>query len=310
MDLELFNGLPIELRYVITNYDPAALFQILSKAELIKCDWFRLVKMNFSLDYERDKCAREEIMEVYVDNCYEEKSEIAYGKHHIIIRLKDGTFLARGMNSHGQLGIRKCSEMIGRFEEIKGIGANIDRVICGAYYTIVKLTDGTLMGSGDNTSGQLGLGDELCRCEFEVISGIPKNIRNVVCGDSSVIILLTDGTLMGSGFNEYGELGLGDYLPRNRFTEIPGIPKNIVAEVIFATYCTIIRLTDGRLLRSGLATGGGMKGNLFQEIANIPKNVAKVISGAYSTIIRLTNGILMGWATIVLENWVSERSEP
>ncbi|AYV82699.1 MAG: chromosome condensation regulator [Hyperionvirus sp.] len=392
MDINsLVKALPIDLVFIVTNYDPGVLFRVLGESELVKFDWFKLIRMNFSMIYGRDSCTNEEMMGVYLDNCDNARGKIAcgafitfvmlrdcllgcgkvhcerkattlekvvygeikkkkliggikWGRGHAIYRLMDGTLMGGGDNGFGQLGLGddKPKKLL---HKIGGIGKNIADVACGYNYTIVRLTDGTLMGCGLNTSGELGLGDQRNRYFFDKIQGIGdveevvcgayhtiirlrngtimgcgrngcgqlgtgdyflrksfveigKDIAEVKCGRGHTVIRLTDGTLMGCGENLSGQLGFGDYKDRNVFEVIRGIPKNI-AEITCVMVQTIIRLTDGTLMATG-SNGSGQLGlgddrdrNMFEEIKGIPKNIAKVISGFTHTIIQTTNGTLM-----------------
>ncbi|AYV84128.1 MAG: chromosome condensation regulator [Hyperionvirus sp.] len=223
--------------------------------------------------------------------------EMAYGRNHTIIRLLDGTLMGCGYNEYGQLGMghyRTTPEL--EFITISELPTNIVQVIAIYDWTILRLSDGTLMSCGDNRFGNLGLGDTITRNTFSKIHGIPKNIAKVTSVQNHTIIRLTDGTLMVCGENDDGQLGVGDYLPRHSFVKIKEIPKNI-EEVICNPYHTIIRLTDGTLMHSGADIGeidSYRIKNKFTEIKNIPKNIAKIISGRFHTIIMLTDGTLMG----------------
>ncbi|AYV83803.1 MAG: hypothetical protein Hyperionvirus11_76, partial [Hyperionvirus sp.] len=55
------------------------------------------------------------------------------------------------------------------------------------------------MGCGYNGFGQLGFSDYTRRNIFEELTGIPKNIVEVICGDYHTIIRSGDGTLMSCG---------------------------------------------------------------------------------------------------------------
>ncbi|AYV82694.1 MAG: chromosome condensation regulator [Hyperionvirus sp.] len=339
--MDLVKPLPIDLQYIVTNYDPGVLFRILCKSELVKYDWFKLIWMNFGIRYDRDLCTNEEIMRVYYDYCFREKAKIACGEYstivrlddgrlmtcgrlglgdysnrcvlseikgvpkniaevvcsynHVIIMLTDGTLMGCGENTYGQLGLGDNNNRI-LFCEIKGVGKNIAKVCCGYYATMIMLTDGTLLSCGFNGYGYLGLGDRRDRNLFEEVPGIPKNIVDVVCGIAHTIILLTDGTLMVCGSNSHGQLGMGDSLARKRFEVISGIPKNI-AEVICADCHSIIRLTNGTLMSCGFNKNGqigfGDKKNRFSEIVGMPKNVVKIVCSVYGTMILLDDGVVM-----------------
>ncbi|AYV82747.1 MAG: chromosome condensation regulator [Hyperionvirus sp.] len=294
----LIKALPKELQYMVTNYDPTVLFCILSKSELTEYDWFKLIRMNFSLCYQRDECTNEEIMEVYLNECYNgNKSMIFQGEYYTIVRLNECTLMSSGYNYVGQLGLGDHRDRYG-FQKISGINIPIVEVACGKDFIVIRLMDGTLMGCGCNESGQLGFGDYKNRNKFEEIKNIGKNIVEVKCAYSYTIIRFGDGILMGCGSNEHGQLGLGDRLKRNVFEKIDSVPKNIV-EVISGTFNVIVRLTDGTLMATGYNDHGelglGDKRNRygFVKVGGIGKNIAKVFTGCCNTAILLTDGTLL-----------------
>ncbi|AYV82571.1 MAG: chromosome condensation regulator [Hyperionvirus sp.] len=294
--LSRIKNLPTDLQYKITNYDPRTLF-ILPKIILSKYDWFKLIKMNFSLTYDKKTSTNEQIMKVYWENCISEKIKIVYGYRHIIIILSDGTLMGSGANACGQLGVGDYKSK-NIFTEIRGIGKNIAEVVCGYAHTIIRLTDGRLLGCGDNLYGQLGLGNNDNRSQFVEIKNIPRNITKVTCGYYDTFIRLTDGTLMSCGINGYVNRDVGRF-ERNIFQTIEGIPKNIV-EVQGGHSHVIVRLADGKLIASGNSLYAGLNikeehtGSKFLEIPGIPKNIAEVACGISYSIIRLTDGTLMG----------------
>ncbi|AYV82698.1 MAG: chromosome condensation regulator [Hyperionvirus sp.] len=287
--------LPVDLLYMIANYEPRMLFLISSESEIVRYDWFKLIRMNFGLSFCREDATNEEVMGVYRDFCVSEEF-VECGEYCTFVRV-DGKLMGCGGNGMGQLGV---GDNVDRkwFEEIPGIPTNIVEVVCGWYYTIIRLVDGTLMGTGSNEHGQLGLGDVAQTELFVKIGGIAKNVAKVICGSSHTIIVLTDGGLMGCGLNDCGQLGFGDYKNRTVFEEIRGIPRN-VATVNCGWDHTIIRMRDGTLMSSGcnqygeLGLGDYQERILFQEIRGIPKNVAEVTCGPSNTFIRLTNGVVM-----------------
>ncbi|AYV84064.1 MAG: chromosome condensation regulator [Hyperionvirus sp.] len=365
----LFEGLPIELQYIVGSYDHLVFFRIFPISELLaKYDWFKLMRVNFGLSYSKGDATNKEMMAVYYNKCRYRKSGIACGAFHTIVRVdggtlmgagdgyngqfgkgmyhigykekmfmeikvagvkdimeviagdfytiirrKNGILMSCGLSVHGSLGLGEKFYKSNLFQEIPGIPKNIVEVKGGQNHVIIRLTDGTLMGCGCNTYGQLGLGDYVSRYSFVEIPGIAKNVSSVICGRNNTIIKLTDGTLLVCGYNDWGQLGLGFNKNINIFEEVKGIPKNI-AEVVCGGLHTIIRLTDGTLMSSGfnnygeLGNGDTQSRNLFEEIRGIPKNIAEVACGSVSTIIRLTNGKLMACGHLCGESVISDRS--
>ena len=78
------------------------------------------------------------------------------GSYHTIVQMTDGTLWGCGYNNFGQLGNNTNIDSTTLVQMINGTGKTPDTVSCGADYTIVKMTDGTLYSCGNNNYGQLG----------------------------------------------------------------------------------------------------------------------------------------------------------
>ncbi|AYV82540.1 MAG: chromosome condensation regulator [Hyperionvirus sp.] len=224
--------------------------------------------------------------------------KVICSEKHTIIKLRDGRLMSCGFNRGGQLGLGD-NYYRNTFNEIKGVGSNVVEVSCGGEFSVVRLRDGGLMSCGRNVHGELGVGDNRDRNVFSKIDDIGGNIVEVICSSCYCIIRLADGTLMGCGGNFYGQLGLGDDLARNVFCEIKGIPKNIVEVICCNSNLRIfIRLTDGTLMCSGfndcgqLGLGDYLNRSRFCKITGI-KNVREIMTGLDHTIIRLMDGTIM-----------------
>lgn len=137
--ISLIDALPIDLLYVVSNYDPAVVF--LKNYPLGKYDWFKLVRLNFGFVFERDLCTNEEMMNVYVENCFRDRSQIVSGGQcHVVIRLPGGRLMSSGNNEFGQLGLGD-NDHRNFFSEIGGITGDVVDVVCGRFYTVVRLKE-------------------------------------------------------------------------------------------------------------------------------------------------------------------------
>ena len=229
-------------------------------------------------------------------------SEIIQGKYHTVIKLCDGRLWVSGDNEHGQLGLGDFKHRY-KFEEIKSAPKNISRVICGARSTSIILDDGSLLRCGKNNYGELGTGDNLNKNTFQEIKHILGDIDKVVESFHFTIIKLTDGTLLSCGYNENGQLGHGDDLCRNVFTEIKSIPKNI-ADVVCSDTHIIIRLTSGTLMSCGSNIYGQLghsdykSRNSFELVTGISSRVSQISCGDSHTMIKTvdTSGMETLWA--------------
>ena len=122
---------------------------------------------------------------------------MGYSEHSLILK-NDGTLLGCGCNDHGQLGLGDNTNR-NTFTQVTTNANDIKQVYCGGYHTLILKNDGTLWGCGDNSYGQLGLGDTANRNTFTQITTNAYDIKSVYCGDYHTLILKNDGTLWGCG---------------------------------------------------------------------------------------------------------------
>lgn len=139
----------------------------------------------------------------------DEARHVSCGLFHTMILTREHLF-ACGSNKKGQLGVASFTSMMREPKAMYPVRVEIKNVLsvtCGAEYTMVLTNDG-LFGCGDNSKGQLGLGDTKDRQE---LTRIPiENVLSVACGVNHTFILTSDGILFVCGDNSYGQLGLGD----------------------------------------------------------------------------------------------------
>ena len=143
----------------------------------------------------------------------------------------DNKLYVWGRNSYGILGLGSASLTI--YEEPQYVADDVADVFTSPYdYEIVFLlmTDGTLRSAGDVTYGAQGQGiisggSILTYTDITTENKIPiSNVSKIVIGGtngfSSSAMLKNDGTVMVSGYNGEGQLGLGDTETRTYFEQI------------------------------------------------------------------------------------------
>ena len=113
------------------------------------------------------------------------------------------------------------------------------------------------------------------------------------------LILKNNGTLWGTGYNEFGELDLGDTNSRTTFTQIT-TNANDIKQIYCGHYHTLILKNDGTLWGCGRNTEGQLglgdttNRKTFTEITTNADNVKSVYCGGYHTFILENDGTLWG----------------
>ncbi|MDA8417704.1 MAG: fibronectin type III domain-containing protein [Desulfobacteraceae bacterium] len=128
------------------------------------------------------------------------------GSNFTLALLNDGTVLAWGDNSSGQLGDGSTvSHLIPK--AVPGLN-NVQALAAGKLHALALLADGTVRAWGDNSAGQLGLGNN---APAKVLSPaqVPGlgQIQALSAGGGCSLALASDGTVWAWGFGSYGQLG-------------------------------------------------------------------------------------------------------
>jgi alpha-tubulin suppressor-like RCC1 family protein len=111
---------------------------------------------------------------------------IAGGDLHSYARTSEGRVLAWGNNSIGQLG---DGTFFGQLLPVQtsGLDANVKMVSAGNSFSLALKEDGTVLGWGDNSSGQLGDGTTTGKIEPVEVStlGIGSGVKVISAGFKS-----------------------------------------------------------------------------------------------------------------------------
>jgi alpha-tubulin suppressor-like RCC1 family protein len=140
---------------------------------------------------------------------------IAAGDRYSVALLDNGTVVAWGANTNGQLGDVSttgpetcdpgaCSKIPVVVSGLSGVTA----IAGGAFHVLALRDDGTVMAWGWNGFGQLGDGTAEDSDEPVAVSGL-SDVKAVTAGYYHSAALLADGTVVTWGSNQFGQLGDG-----------------------------------------------------------------------------------------------------
>ena len=101
---------------------------------------------------------------------------------------------------------------------------NVRQIACGRRHTFIIKNDGSVWSCGYNSQGQLGLGtsDTNAHSTFtQVTTNINNDVHRMFCNFSHhSFIIKSDGTIWTCGYNNTGQLGLGDTTAKTTFTQV------------------------------------------------------------------------------------------
>jgi alpha-tubulin suppressor-like RCC1 family protein len=178
----------------------------------------------------------------------------------------------------------------------------------------LALTDqGTVLGWGDNTFGQLGTSAPRVAKLPVLITGAGKapltGVRGIAIGGQHSVALLGNGHVVSWGRNEVNQLGDGTSTGRNVPQQVligPGRPLTDAIEISSAEKHTLALLKDGSVVGWGRNNGGqlgdgSLKTRAFATTvrgrATDPKllGVQHIVAGEGYSVAVLQNGIIMTW---------------
>ena len=217
------------------------------------------------------------------------------GGNYTIILKNDNTLWGCGANNRGQLGLGDTNNRV----VLTKITDDVKLVGCGYEHTIILKNDGTLWGCGYNAHGDLGLGDDTDRVTFTQITTNADNIKSIYSGSNHILILKNDNTLWGCGYNEHGQLGLGNTTDKTVLTKIITNANNIKSVYCGGPYTFILK-NDGTLWACGkndcgqLGLGDTTNRSIFTIIGINSGNIRKIYCGYYYVSILKNDGTLWG----------------
>jgi E3 ubiquitin-protein ligase HERC3 len=152
---------------------------------------------------------------------------IAAGAFHTCVLLDTAALKCWGNNAYGQLGLGNTADRGANQNQMGdnlpavnlGTGRTAKSIVAGGFHTCALLDNDTVKCWGNNTQGELGLGDVMARGGSPnsigdnlpaVDLGTSRVAKLLALGSSYSCALLDNGTVKCWGFNNGGQLGVGD----------------------------------------------------------------------------------------------------
>lgn len=239
---------------------------------------------------------------------------LATGLSHIVALCSDGTLVAWGNNSYGQLGnAGNVSSLLPVAVNTAGVlsGKAVVAISAGDYYTAALCSDGTVTTWGRNNSGQLGRGGTVSSnvpvevTQTGTLAG--RTVLAISAGPSHALALCADGGIVGWGLNGSGQLG--DNSTTNR-TE----PVELAREGLLAWH-PAVAISAGNSHGLALTTlgepvswGGGGLGDGTNLSSSTPvavktdgvlsgKSVSDISAGISHSLALCSDGLLVSWGS-------------
>jgi alpha-tubulin suppressor-like RCC1 family protein len=231
-----------------------------------------------------------------------------YNSANILFIKNDGTLWASGSNQNGQLGLgdtttRTIIMQVGTDTWIKVACGGRSSATSSSFSAGIK-SNGTLWTWGNNTNGQLGLGNNTQYTTPQQV-GVDNTWIFIACGKeiNYMIGIKSNGTMWGWGLNTSGQLGLGNNTTYNTPQQI-GTDTNWSSAQLSGAISqgsTIAMKTNGTIWSTGsgfqgsLGLGNNSNRNTFAQIGTSTWSILQM-SGFSSWGIK-TDGTLWSWGS-------------
>jgi alpha-tubulin suppressor-like RCC1 family protein len=243
---------------------------------------------------------------------------VAAGGAHTLALTSDGIVWSWGANGAGQLGLSDTSRAnrttpsLIEFDVGWNVFENIASVRAGFSYSVALKTGGTLWAWGQNEYGQLGVGDTLSSNwpiqigvyssdsdGFPILISADSDWTRVAAGSRHTIALKVNGSLWVWGWNQNGQLGLGDAII-SRTTPTQVGTQSDWSQVSADNSFTLGLKTSGTIWAWGdnsygqLGLGGTIKRDTPTQIGT-QSDWTQISAGSGHTIVLKTNRTLWAW---------------
>ena len=230
---------------------------------------------------------------VLVTNNVVAAANAGYFHGHSLFVKTDGTLWAAGNNSYGELGNGTTNDSTSPVF----VTSNVVSVATGGSYheghSLFVKNDGTLWAMGNNSYGQLGIGNQMStNLPVYVTNNVVAVAAGVGYNSDYSLFVKADGTLWGMGENYFGQLGNGNTSATSKPVKVA---TNVVTLAAGGGHSLFVKV-DGTLWAMG-ANGSGQLG-IGTNNSTLPllvtNNVVAVATGGGHSLFVRSDGTLWG----------------
>lgn len=230
-------------------------------------------------------------------------TRVAAGGAHGMALRSDGQVFVWGANGSGRLGLGQDGGAFATPVVLPGL-SGITAIAAGESFSMALRADGTLFTWGDNSQGQLGLGDALARLSPTAVPGTGAVVA-IAAGANHALALRSDGSVLAWGKNSDGQLGVGDFNARAVPTPVAALAGRGITQLAAGEFHSLALSADGRVRGWGSSLRGevGVAANTANGFGNfalpalLPEvtGASAIVAGARHSIALLNDGTLRTW---------------
>jgi len=227
---------------------------------------------------------------------------ISSGGFFTIVLMSDGTIYGTGANGSGQLGNGNTTN-----RNTLGVmnlpgGKTPVAISAGTDHSLVLMSDGTIYGTGANSSGQLGRGNTTSSNTLVLMTNSTGKTPSVIyAASANSFVLMTDGTIFGTGANGSGQLGRGNTTSSNTLVQMTNNTGKTPIDLYCGLNFEVVLMSDRTIFGVGINNYGQLgignttnQSNLIQMTNNTGKTPISILAGKEHNMVLMSDGTVYG----------------
>ena len=211
---------------------------------------------------------------------------IVCGNDHAFALMGNGTVLAWGLNTNGQLG---DGTILTRYYPVQAGDLGGIKAVSAGGHTLALKNDGTVMAWGSNSYGQIGnntTGGGTASADSLVPVSVLTGVTSIGAGSLHSIAIKSDGTISAWGLNGNGQLGNNAYNAAGEPSPVQTIATNIGTSAVSAPTGVTATQGSGQVTLSWTPVTGATWYNVYYGTSpNINPLNGTTITGGFPGLI-------------------------